>query len=58
MPAWNTLSMFLGASLGALWQKIHKESADGHLVAVSSGLIAGESLIGVLFAFLAVAGLS
>jgi OPT family oligopeptide transporter len=57
MPAYNTVSMFLGATLAWIWQKAHKPSCDGHLVSVSSGLIAGESLMGVLFAFFAVLGL-
>ena len=54
---WNAISMFIGACL-ALWiarqfPKIHEE----YTVPVSSGIIAGESLMGVVIALLGVAGI-
>ncbi|MBI5242975.1 MAG: OPT/YSL family transporter [Elusimicrobia bacterium] len=56
-PANNTISMFLGAAL-ALWlEKKDPKAADRLVVPVSSGFIAGESLIGVLLAALVVLGL-
>jgi uncharacterized oligopeptide transporter (OPT) family protein len=47
--------MFLGAVI-ALWlEKRNKEMAERYIVPVSSGIIAGESLIGILIAGLVVA---
>jgi len=55
LPASNVISMFLGAVF-ALWlEKRNKEMADRYIVPVSSGIIAGESLIGILIAGLVVA---
>jgi OPT family oligopeptide transporter len=55
LPASNVISMFLGAVL-ALWlEKRNKEMAERYIVPVSSGIIAGESLIGILIAGLVVA---
>jgi len=47
IPAWNSMSMFIGAVLAWLWFKKNEEQAERYTVAVSSGLIAGESLMGV-----------
>jgi OPT family oligopeptide transporter len=47
IPAWNSMSMFLGAVMAWLWFKKNEEQAERYTVAVSSGLIAGESLMGV-----------
>jgi uncharacterized oligopeptide transporter (OPT) family protein len=56
-PGYNSFSMFIGASI-ALWlEKRHPAVAEKGVVAASSGLIAGESLMGVLIAVLVVAGL-
>ncbi|HAH07279.1 MAG TPA: peptide transporter, partial [Elusimicrobia bacterium] len=55
-PANNTISMFLGAAI-ALWlEKRDAKAADRLIVPVSSGFIAGESLVGVLLAALVVFG--
>ena len=56
-PAFNTLSMFVGAlvALGLEWRR--KDLADRTLVPVSSGMIAGESLMAVLIAVLVVMGI-
>ncbi len=52
----NSVSMFLGASL-ALWlTKVKPKLAGQYTVPVASGIIAGESLIGVLIAFLTIFG--
>jgi OPT family oligopeptide transporter len=48
IPAWNSMSMFVGAVMAWLWFKKNEEQAERYTVAVSSGLIAGESLMGVL----------
>jgi OPT family oligopeptide transporter len=54
LPAYNVSSMFLGALL-ALWlEHRNQKLADRYIVPVSSGIIAGESLIGVLIAALQV----
>jgi uncharacterized oligopeptide transporter (OPT) family protein len=47
IPAWNSISMFLGALMAWMWWKKNAEQAERYTVAVSSGIIAGESLMGV-----------
>ncbi|MEN9834052.1 MAG: hypothetical protein RL011_245 [Pseudomonadota bacterium] len=47
IPAFNCLSMFIGSFLAWRLMKKKPETADRYLVTVSSGLIAGESLMGV-----------
>lgn len=57
MPAYNTLSIFLGA-LGALvLEKTKPQIAEKTIVPMSSGLIAGESLMAVLLAALVAFGI-
>ncbi len=48
----NTISMFLGATLAMLFAKWKPKTAEEYVVPVSSGIIAGESLMGVAIAFL------
>jgi len=52
IPGTNSISMFLGAALARLWEKRYAISAGTYLIPVSSGLIAGESLVGVAVALL------
>lgn len=47
IPAFNSISMFLGALIAWVWAKAHARSAEDYTVPASSGLIAGESLMGV-----------
>ncbi|MGD0897439.1 MAG: OPT family oligopeptide transporter [Thermoguttaceae bacterium] len=47
IPAFNSISMFLGAFGAWLWMKVHRRSAEKYTIPGSSGLIAGESLMGV-----------
>jgi OPT family oligopeptide transporter len=47
IPAWNSLSMFIGAVLGALLGVFFKRWTTRFLLAMAAGLIAGESLAGV-----------
>jgi len=54
IPFWNTLSFFIGAAAAFL---IKRTGAGGYTIPVASGVIAGESLIGVLIAFLSALGL-
>lgn len=53
IPFWNTLSIFLGAFLAYL---LSKTRAEGHVIPAASGLIAGESLAGVLIAIVSAVG--
>jgi uncharacterized oligopeptide transporter (OPT) family protein len=56
IPFWNTLSMFVGALAAWVLLRVHREVAERHTISVASGLIAGESLMGVALALLAAAG--
>lgn len=47
IPAWNSLSLFLGALLGAILMKFAKTWGERFLMALAAGLVAGESLAGV-----------
>ena len=47
IPFYNSLSMFLGAAIATLLEKKAPATAERFVVPVSSGLIAGESLVGV-----------
>ncbi|MBI5239144.1 MAG: OPT/YSL family transporter [Elusimicrobia bacterium] len=56
-PANNTISMFAGSLIALLIERRKPALAEKTVVPVSSGFIAGESLIGVLLAALVVLGL-
>lgn len=56
-PAYSSVSFFIGAVAAAIYRRKAPEAAERYTVPVASGLIAGESLTGVLVAFLNVAGL-
>ncbi len=47
IPAWNSLSLFLGAMLGAILMKFAKTWTERFLMALAAGFVAGESLAGV-----------
>lgn len=47
IPAWNSLSLFLGALLGAILMRYAKTWAERFVMALAAGLVAGESLAGV-----------
>ncbi len=53
IPFWNTLSMFVGALIASILAKKARELAESYTIPVASGLIAGESLMGVIIALLA-----
>ena len=53
---WMAISMFLGASAALILEKTRPALAERYVVPVSSGLIAGESLIGILLAVLIILG--
>lgn len=56
IPAFNSISMFLGALIAWVYSRRRPESAERYVIPVASGLIAGESLLGVLVALLAAGG--
>jgi uncharacterized oligopeptide transporter (OPT) family protein len=47
IPAFNSISMFAGALIAWLFARFRPKAAETYTVPVSSGLIAGESLVGV-----------
>lgn len=47
IPAWNSISLFLGAAAGFLLMKVARSWAERFLLALAAGLVAGESLAGV-----------
>ena len=47
IPAFNSFAMFAGALAAWLFAKARPQAAETYTVPVSSGLIAGESLMGV-----------
>jgi putative OPT family oligopeptide transporter len=57
IPLWNTASMFVGALIAWILFRTAKEAAERHTIPVASGLIAGESLMGVAVALLGATGL-
>lgn len=54
VPFWNTLSIFIGAAAAFI---IRKTPASPYTIPVASGIIAGESLIGVLIALFSAIGM-
>lgn len=52
IPAFNSISMFLGALIAYILEKIKPELSENYTVPVASGLIAGESIMGILIAIL------
>ena len=56
IPGSNAVAMFLGALIALVFQRRRPALAQRFVVPVSSGLIAGESLMGVVVALLVVAG--
>jgi len=57
MPFSNTLAMFVGALLALGLERARPKLAEQYIVPVSSGIIAGESLIGILIKVLSRFGL-
>jgi uncharacterized oligopeptide transporter (OPT) family protein len=56
IPFWNTLSMFVGDLIAWILSKSTRSFAESYTIPVASGLIAGESLMGVIIALLAASG--
>jgi uncharacterized oligopeptide transporter (OPT) family protein len=58
LPGSNSISMFLGALIAWLVARRDRDPADRSVIPVSSGLIAGESLTGIIIKALAVIGVT
>jgi uncharacterized oligopeptide transporter (OPT) family protein len=56
IPCFNSISMFLGALIAFMWSKYRIEHAERYVTPVASGIIAGESLLGVVVALLSASG--
>jgi OPT family oligopeptide transporter len=56
IPGSNALAMFLGSAIAEWTRRNRPAAAERLVIPVSSGLIAGESLMGILVALLVVAG--
>jgi len=56
IPAWNSLSLFIGALGASLLARTAPGWAKGGLIALAAGLVAGESLVGVALAALDLLG--
>jgi OPT family oligopeptide transporter len=56
IPGSNCIAMFTGAAIAEWMRRKYPVLAEKTVVPVASGLIAGESLMGVLIAFLIVSG--
>lgn len=55
IPFSNAIGFAIGAVLGKLWEVVHRKSSDDYAISLSSGLIAGESLIKAIIAMAATA---
>ena len=56
IPGSNAIAMFIGSATAEWMRRKRPLLAERLVVPVSSGLIAGESLMGILIALLVVAG--
>ena len=56
IPGSNCIAMFIGAAIAEVLRRKKPKVAETYVVPVSSGLIAGESLMGIVIAMLIVAG--
>jgi uncharacterized oligopeptide transporter (OPT) family protein len=52
LPFQYALSFFIGATVVAIWRARNQDSAERYAIPVSSGFIAGESIVGVVVAAL------
>ena len=57
IPFWNSLSMFIGGAIAIIMEKNWKAIAEKYIIPASSGIIAGESIIGIVIALLMSAGI-
>ena len=52
IPFYNSFSMFLGGLIALVLEKAAKATSDKYLVPSAAGIIAGESIIGIVIALL------
>ncbi len=57
IPFFNSLSMFIGALIALVMEKGCAKFAEKYVVTVSSGIIAGESIMGIVIALLQAKGI-
>ena len=57
MPGWNAISFFIGGLIAEVLRRKRPEFAERTVVSVASGLVAGESLMGIFVAILVASGL-
>jgi uncharacterized oligopeptide transporter (OPT) family protein len=56
IPFFNALSFFIGALIALVLEKKRPVIAEKYVIPVSSGFIAGESLMGIIVALLVATG--
>ena len=56
LPFYNSLSMFIGGLIGLWYMKGRGEAGESYIVASASGIIAGESLMGIFLTLLGAVG--
>ncbi|MBI4676714.1 MAG: OPT/YSL family transporter [Elusimicrobia bacterium] len=57
IPFFNSLSMFIGAGITLWLEKTRPTLAEDYVIPVSSGIIAGESILGIAIALLMASGI-
>lgn len=57
IPFYNSLAMFIGAAIALIMEKKTPAKAETYIIPVSSGFIAGESIMGIAVALLSAAGI-
>jgi uncharacterized oligopeptide transporter (OPT) family protein len=56
LPFYNSLSMFIGGIIALVYLKLRPKTAESYTIASASGVIAGESLMGIFITFMGVLG--
>jgi OPT family oligopeptide transporter len=56
LPFYNSLSMFIGGLIALGYLKMRPKTAEQYTIASASGVIAGESLMGIFITFMGVLG--
>ena len=57
IPFFNSLGMFIGALIALLLEKFKPKVSSDYVVPVASGIIAGESIMGIIVALLSATGI-
>jgi OPT family oligopeptide transporter len=57
VPAKQAITMFAGALIHAIWKRVSKNTEERYFFTISSGLIAGEGIMGIVIAVLKLIGL-